>query len=143
MIEKNSYFIGALENYVNSKGVNSCYYLNSDNINFITLFEFLFTDSILCNNIYEVDEYFFENIELYEIDEEEEEYPEFYQYYIVNIDEWRLNQYKEYLKENNLNSDINLFYSDKLENYVCGISHFGTSWACVPTSIKINKEGEE
>ena len=31
-----------------------------------------------------------------------------------------------------------VFYNDSLHLYVWGITHFGTSWECVLTNIKIN-----
>ena len=139
MENEKTLFESALKNYIEKR--NDVYYLSSDTINFYTLFNFLFTDAILCNNIENIDNDFFYNVEIDENDENDEDYyPEFYQYYIVNVDEWRLEKYKEYLKENNLASDISLFYSDILENYIVGISHYGTSWTCVPTSIKIERK---
>lgn len=143
MEKEKTYFESALSNYIDSKGVNSCYYLSSDNINYLTLFNFLFNDSILCNNIANVDCDFLLNNEFHycdNVEEYDEDYNEYYQYYIVDVDAWRLEKYKEYLKECKKESNIDLFYSDVLECYVVGISHFGTSWGCVPTNIKIIRE---
>jgi len=134
-----TYFESALKNYISNK--SDAYYLSTDKINYLTLFNFLFTDSVLCNNIPNIDEEIFFNIELGEEDEDEELYNvEFYQYYIVNPDTWRLDKYKEYLQKENKQSNFIVFYSEKLENYVVGITHFGTSWTCVPTDVIIERE---
>lgn len=131
------YFETALKNYIESKpNQKECFYCHDTdkNVNYRTLFRFLFTDSILCNNIVNVDYDFMFNSVIDDNDYSEEE---FYQYYLVDVDNWRLEQYKNYIKENNINTDIYLFYSDVLDCYICGVSHFGTSWDYVPTDIKI------
>lgn len=114
---------------------------------------------VLCNNITEIDEYLFDNIvsgdcyyeiyydtlnnceiskEEYEACEEpaqieiEEHYAEIFQYYIVSANA------VDILKENN---EI-VFYSDKLDVYVWGVTHWGTSWDYVLTNIKIDNEEE-
>ena len=132
-----SYFKGALKNYIeNTPNIKECFYCHdvNANVNYRTLFNFLFTDSILCNNIVNIDQDFMLNSIVDDgtcIDED------FYQYYLVEVDTWRLDQYKEYIKENNINTNIYLFYSDILDCYVCGVDHYGTSWDYVPTNIKI------
>lgn len=132
-----NYFETALENYIKYKpNMKECFYCHdtNNNVNYRTLFNFLFTDSVLCNNIVNIDnEFMFNSV----IDDEDCTELEFYQYYIVEVDTWRLEQYKNYIKENNIDTDIYLFYSDILDCYICGVSHFGTSLDCVPTDIKI------
>lgn len=139
-------FESALKNYIEKK--TDAYYLSSDIINYYTLFNFLFTDSILCNNVPNIDEELFFNVELGEVEEEDENGEsvydiEFYQYFIVNIDTWRFEKYKEYLEETKQESNFTIFYSEVLENYVLGVSHFGTSWTCVPTGVKIARGGND
>ena len=141
-MENITIFEEALKNYAESKKNEHCYYLDSKYINYMTLFNFLFTDSILCNNIVNVDSDFYFNEEIKE-DENEDDYLEFYQYYLVDVDTWRLEKYKEYLQEKNKKSDISLFYSDMLECYVVGVSHFGTSWRCVYTDVEIERDAED
>lgn len=132
-----NHFETALKNYIENKpNKKECFYCHDtdNNVNYRTLFNFLFTDSVLCNNIVNVDyEFIANNV----IDDEDYSEVEFYQYYIVEVDTWRLEQYKNYIKENNINNDIYLFYSDILDCYICGVSHFGTSWDYVPTDVKI------
>lgn len=129
---KNNYFIDALKNYTNTR--SNAYYTNTKYINYATLTDFIFTDMIICNNIVE----YSDNWEL-ELSEEceDDEYIDFYQYYIVDIDNWRLEKYKEYLQETNKSSDLTLWYDNELDIYILGVSHCGTSWNYVPTDIEI------
>lgn len=95
---------------------------------------------ILCNNIPEVDEYLFDNIEngdfvtYYdaegnECDEEDavEQYDnEIFQYYLID------GSTADRLKRS---TNELIFYSDKLDVYVLGVTHFGTSWDYVGTDF--------
>ena len=132
-----NYFKTGLKNYIeNSPNKKGCFYCHdtANSVNYRTLYNFLFTDSVLCNNVVNIDyEFILDNV----IDDEDYTGEEFYQYYIVDVDTWRLEQYKNYIKENNINTDIYLFYSDILDCYICAVNHFGTSWDCIPTGIKI------
>jgi len=91
------------------------------------------SNMILCNNIPQVDEYLLDNIEngsfwkYYdengdECDEENavEQYEtEIFQWYIIdNITAERLKRSTEEL----------IFYSEKLDVYVLGVTHYGTAW---------------
>lgn len=62
-----------------------------------------------------------------ELEEEQDYYPEIYQYYIVS------DRGAEILKEIN---EI-VFYNDKFDMYVWGVTHWGTSWSYVLTDIEI------
>lgn len=139
----NNYFESALKNYIEAlPNEKEGYYMDSNTVNFRTLVNFLFTDMVLCNNITKDYEYF--TTELGDdYDEETGESVEVYQYFIVEYDNWRIEQYQNWLEENARESDIILYYDNRLEVYVLGVTHFGTSWDCVPTSIKIEKEVEE
>jgi hypothetical protein len=86
-------------------------------------------DMVLMNNITSVDENLFENVEngnLYD-----EEYPddhiEIYQYYAITSGG------ADYLKSNT--NEI-VLYSDILDTYFWGITHFGTPWEGVETTLK-------
>ena len=139
---ENSYFISALDNYIKAKTIKKeAYYMDTNTVNYRTLVDFIFTDMILCNNIVK----YYENWDLElgeDYDEEEDEYIEIYQYYIVDFDNWRLEEYKKYLEETKKESDFILWYDNELDIYVLGVSHWGTSWDYVPTEIKIKKEKE-
>ena len=105
--------------------------------------EIFYDDSslLLCNNITEVDEYLFDNIEhgsLYryfdengdEVDEDddyvEEQIIDIYQYFLID------NSTAEMLMRH---TDEIIFYSEKLDLYVLGVTHFGTMWCGVGTDF--------
>lgn len=91
---------------------------------------------ILCNNIPQVDKYLFDNVEngdfttYYdaegnECDEEdsvEQHDNEIFQWYFID------NNTAERLKRS---TNELIFYSDKLDVYVLGVTHFGTAWGYV------------
>ena len=99
---------------------------------------------LLCNNIVEVDECLYENVEggelydYYDTDGNEITYDEYeelgwengayeeprdiYQYYLIN------DSLAHMLIKH---TDNIIFYSDKLDLYVLGVTHFGTGWSCV------------
>jgi hypothetical protein len=139
---KNSYFISALDNYINAKAnKKECYYMNTNIVNYRTLTDFIFTDMILCNNIVNYSDNW--DLELGDdYDEESQENIEVYQYYIVDFDNWRLEKYKEYLEETKKESNLLLWYDYELDIYILGISHYGTSWDYVPTEIEIKQDEE-
>lgn len=133
-MEKN-YFISALDNYIKAKTIKKeAYYMDTNTVNYRTLTDFIFTDMILCNNIVRYSDNW--DLELSE-ECEDDEYIDFYQYFIVDVDNWRLEKYKEYLQETNKSSDLTLWYDNELDIYILGVSHCGTSWSYVPTNIKI------
>lgn len=85
-------------------------------------------DCILNNNLYEYVGY--ENWELENGLEENEDgdYLEVYQYYIISDHGARF--LKEY-------TDELVFYNEQLDLYLWGITHFGTSWDYVLTDIPL------
>ena len=136
----NNYFESALKNYIEAlPNEKEGYYMDTNTVNFRTLTNFLFTDMILCNNITKDYEYFTPEIGN-DYDEENNKYTEIFQYFIVEYDNWRIEQYQKWLEDNARESDIILYYNNRLEVYVLGVTHFGTSWDCVPTSIMIERE---
>lgn len=78
---------------------------------------------ILCNNI--VNDY--DNIELVNGTDYDED---IYQYYI--IDDSLANRLIE-------NTDEIIYYHNKLDIYILGVTHFGTSWDYVLTEFKLEK----
>lgn len=85
-------------------------------------------DCILNNYIYEYAGY--ENWELAcgKEENDEGEYYEIYQYYIIT--EYGYRFLKRY-------TDEIVFYHDDLDMYLWGITHFGTSWDYVLTDLKL------
>lgn len=105
------------------------------NLSFATLCKLCFTDMVLCNDIQNIDDYsIYDNME-YERkeDDEDDEYPEIYQWFIVDTYEYWFEQYKE---------NFVMTYSDKLNVWILCVTHWGTSWDYVATDIKIIEEGE-
>ena len=135
----NNYFENALKNYIESlPNEKEAYYMDTNTVNFKTLIDFLFTDKVFCNKIDEdIGSFVVELGNNY--DEETGESSEIFQYFIVDYDPWRMEVYKAYLRNHEEESSFILLYDTKLELYILGITHFGTSWDCVPTSIEIKR----
>lgn len=105
----------------------SDYGLENGYLDYLTLSKIV-GDSILNNNIFE-----FAGYEYWELDgglEENEygDYYEIYQYYIIT------SSGAAFLVEY---TDEIVYYHPKLDMYLWGITHFGTSWDHVLTDIKI------
>jgi len=92
-------------------------------------------DMIMCNNITTIDENLYDNLENGELYYQEKDSngeliddygKEIYQFYLINQNS------ADYLKRN---TDEIIFYSDKLDLWVWGITHFGTSWSGVFTNV--------
>lgn len=109
--------------------------MDSNYINYSTLVNFLFTDMILCNNILNVNDNYLEC----QLESGNDEDVDFYQYYIVNIDSWRLEQYVNYCKQANI-EPLTLYYLDNLDIYILAVNHFGTAWNYVSTNIQIDRK---
>lgn len=131
-MKEENIFITALKNYAGEE---------KGGISYDTLTSFIFTDMVSCNNIAK----YYDNwdLELGEDYDDESGYIDIYQYYIVEVDNWRLGEYKEYLQETNKPSDLILWYDNELDIYILGVSHCGTSWRYVPTNIETNEQEEE
>ena len=81
---------------------------------------------VLCNN---VTKFISEQVSGYVDEENGEEYPEIYQWYIID-------QYGyEFLEAHAPKEQV--YYSEELDCYIWGITHFGTGWDYVLTDIKI------
>ena len=77
---------------------------------------------IIDNEINEINE------QIEELEKEQDNEPEIFQYYIV--DDWG----------GRLLQEVNeiVYYNEKLDMYLWGVTHYGTSWDYVLTSIKID-----
>lgn len=107
------------------------------NLSYSTLCDLCFTDMVLCNDIQNIEDYsIYDNME-YERDEEEEnddwEYPDIYQWFIVEPHNYWFEQYKD---------NFVMTYSDKLNVWILCVTHFGTGWDYVATDVKIIDEEE-
>lgn len=106
---------------------NQCLY---GNLSYATLCKLCFTDMILCNDIADIDESIYNNLERQpdEEDDDDWEFTDIYQFYLVDTDNYFFEEYKE---------SFIMSYSDKLNLWVLCVNHFGTSWKYIPTEIKI------
>ena len=82
---------------------------------------------ILCNNIADDYEYL-ELVNGEDYDEENDEYEEIYQYYIISDDT---------AKRLIDNTDKLIYYHNRLDIYVLGVTHYGTSWDYVLTDFEL------
>ena len=91
-------------------------------------------NSMILNNEvikYEIDYWELENGDDY--DEEDNYYYDIYQYYILNDgDAERLIEHTNEI----------IYYNSKLDMYLLGVTHWGTSWECVETDFKKVYEDE-
>ena len=85
-------------------------------------------DAVLCNPI--ADKYCLWDDIVQGFDDEDVDFPEIFQYYIVSDAGAEL--IKEY-------TDDPLFYVPDLYIYVWGITHYGTSWEYVLTDVEMRK----
>lgn len=91
-------------------------------------------DAVLCNEIMNVYSDHWEIVNGSDYDEENDEYTEIYQYYIISgsgakvLEHW---------------TDEIVYYNGRLDMYVWGVTHFGTSWDYVLTDIEIAPTNEE
>lgn len=103
----------------------SKYGLENGYLDYLTLSKIV-GDCILSNEVLEWAGY--ENWDLYSGDVEEDSYFEVFQYYIITESGARfLAEYTDEL----------VYYNERLDMYLWGITHFGTSWDYVLTDIKL------
>ena len=108
-------------------------------VSYRTLLKYYDMTPILCNNIENIDESLYDNIEVGSIyDEEEDTYTDIFQYFIINLTEWELEDIKEKYSD-----ELIICYSPKLENYILCVDHFGTSWDYVLTDIEWTTDYEQ
>ena len=118
-----------LYRYINEKDLNA-YEKENNTLSYKNLF---YNDDalILCNNIIND----FEELELVsgvDYDDDTDTYEEIYQYYIINDDLAKRLQ--------GINEVV--YYHNKLDIYVLGVTHFGTSWDYVLTNLKLIKDSD-
>lgn len=103
----------------------SKYGLENGYLDYLTLSKIV-GDCILSNELLEYTGY--ENWDLYSGKLEDDNYFEVYQYYIITEQGARF--LEEYTNEL-------VYYHERLDMYLWGITHFGTSWDYVLTDIKL------
>lgn len=90
-------------------------------------------DLVLCNNIVNIDNTVFENMENIDVDDDDE--IEIYQYYLCNLSEFEREKLIEY--------GVSLSYSELLDCDVLLVTHWGTSWDYVMTNVKWSENLKE
>lgn len=129
-----------LKMYVNTKDLNE-YEKQHNKISYKRLIDRLFTDMILCNDITKLfyntigEKYIEPEMEIgKDYDEENDEYVDVYQYFIVDFNSYTYEHIlKKYAKQ--LGNEFILYYIDALDLYILGVTHFGTGWDYVLTDI--------
>lgn len=124
----------------NENKMNS-YEIENKRASYKTLVEYFIGNRVLCNNIVNIDEDLYCNIEIGNIyDEENDNYVEIFQYYLCHLNEWDIETLKELTQDNN---DIIVAYSYLLECHVLMVDHWGTSWDYVLTNVPLVDTYEE
>ena len=123
--------------YVNKEDLNE-EELKTGRVSYKRLVDRYVGDIVLCNNITDVDDGIWDNVDASDlIDEDGDEINdlEIYQYYLCNVGEWQ----KEQLK----GTGVILSYSNVLDCDVLMVQHWGTSWDYVMTDIEWTENLEE
>ena len=123
--------------YVNKEDLNEKE-LKTGRVSYKRLVDHYVGDIVLCNNITEVDDEIWDNVDesnLIDEDGDEMNDLDIYQYYICNVSEWA----KEQLK----GTGVILSYSKVLDCDVLMVQHWGTSWDYVMTDIEWTENLEE
>ena len=104
------------------------------NLSYSTLCDLCFESMILCNDIVNIEDYsIYDNMEYERNENDEGEYPDIYQWFIVEPDDYWFEQYKD---------NFIMTYSDKLNVWILCVDHWGTSWDYAATNVKIIEEEE-
>ena len=126
-----------LKMYVNLEDLNE-YEKEHKKISYRRLINRISNNIWLFNNAPKLSEYDFEFEIGNDYDEETGEYIDFYQYYLIDINPYMIEKLQK-LKCN----DIVIAWSEKLEEYVLMVDHFGSSWDYVLTNIEYTTNYEE
>lgn len=92
----------------------------------------------LFNNAPKLSNYDFEYEVNSDYDEENNEYIDIYQYYLIDINNYMIEKLNELKCK-----DVIIAWSETLEEYVLMVDHFGTSWDYVMTNIKYTNNIDE
>lgn len=104
-------------------------------VSYKTICDYYIGDMVLCNNIIEIDPSVWDNMQISEMAEYSEEYPEIFQYYLCHLTEWE--------EEDAKKAGLLLSYSNKLDCDVLCVTHWGTSWDYVLTDVKLFDNWED
>ena len=107
-------------------------------ISYRRLIERISNSIFLFNEAPKLSDYDFEFEIGSDYDEENDEYLDIYQYYLIDIRSGIIEKLQE-LKCN----DVIIAWSETLQNYVLMVDHWGTSWDYVMTDIEYTTNYEE
>ena len=122
--------------YVEKKDLNE-YEKKNNRISYGRLIERL-GNIWLFNNAPELSNYDFEYEVNSDYDKENDDYIDIYQYYLLDINSYMIEKLQELKCK-----DVIIAWSEKLENYVLMVDHFGTAWSYVLTDIIPTDKCEE
>ena len=126
-----------LKMYVNLEDLNE-YEKEHKKISYRRLINRISNNIYLFNNAPKLSEYDFEFEIGNDYDEETGEYIDFYQYYLIDINPYMIEKLQKLKCK-----DVVIAWSEKLEEYVLMVDHFGTSWDYVLTNIEYTTNYEE
>ena len=126
-----------LKMYVNLEDLNE-YEKEHKKISYKRLINRISNNIWLFNNAPKLSDYDFEFEIGSDYDEETEEYIDFYQYYLIDINPYMIEKLQKLKCK-----DVVIAWSEKLEEYVLMVDHFGTSWDYVLTDIEYTTKYEE
>lgn len=116
--------------YVNMEDLND-YEKQHNRVSYRRLIDRISNNIWLFNKAPELSDYCFDFELNSDYDEETDEYSDVYQYYLIDISPYTLEKLQELKCE-----DLIIGWSEKLEEYVLFVTHFGTGWDYVLTSIE-------
>ena len=83
---------------------------------------------VLCNNIVEIDQSIYDNMNFNLYDEESDSYLDIFQWYITDCNQADVEYLTKYF-------DLKFTHSDILDCYILCVDHFGTSWDYVACPV--------
>lgn len=116
--------------YVNMEDLND-YEKQHNRISYRRLIDRISNNIWLFNKAPKLSDYMFDFELNSDYNEENDEYLDVYQYYLIDINPYILEKLQELKCE-----DLIIGWSEKLEEYVLFVTHFGTRWDYVLTSIE-------
>ena len=95
-------------------------------------------DVWLFNNALELSDYELDYLVNSDYDEKTEEYIDIYQYYLIDCNDYIIEKLNDIKCK-----DVIIAYSEKLEQYILLVDHFGTSWDYVLTDFEPTSDFEK
>ena len=126
-----------LKMYVNMEDLNE-EEKRTNKISYRRLINRISNNIWLFNNAPKLSEYDFEYEVNSDYDEKNDEYIYIYQYYLIDINPYTIEKLNDIKCQ-----DVIIAWSEKLEEYVLMVDHFGTSWDYIMTNIEPTSNYDE